>query len=121
MSPATLILMEKRKAVASLANSLNNLDLNSRSNPKPQIPQTQSSSTSQVCIFISSLISLKHIIFVLTSICMAGRQLERTKSPPSLQSLCLGVVGKHLEDIIPDLAEIAINFPPDVKVFYPYS
>lgn len=47
---------------------------------------------------------------------MAGRQLERTKSPPSLQSLCLGVVGKHLEDIIPDLSEIAINFPPDVKV-----
>ncbi|KAI5333747.1 PREDICTED: AMN1 homolog [Prunus dulcis] len=80
--------MEKRKAVASLANSLNNLDLNSRSNPKPQIPQTQSS----------------------------RRQLERTKSPPSLQSLCLGVVGKHLEDIIPDLSEIAINFPPDVKM-----
>uniref|UniRef100_M1C155 Uncharacterized protein n=1 Tax=Solanum tuberosum TaxID=4113 RepID=M1C155_SOLTU len=29
------------------------------------------------------------------------------KKPPSLVSLCLGVIGRHFEDIIEDLAEIA--------------
>ncbi|KAK3199692.1 hypothetical protein Dsin_023107 [Dipteronia sinensis] len=36
--------------------------------------------------------------------------------PPSLLALCLGVVGKHLEDIIVDLGEIAVNFPADIKM-----
>ncbi|KAK0599879.1 hypothetical protein LWI29_009393 [Acer saccharum] len=36
--------------------------------------------------------------------------------PPSLLALCLGVVGKHLEDIIVDLGEIAVNFPADIKI-----
>ncbi|GMJ05102.1 hypothetical protein like AT4G26980 [Hibiscus trionum] len=38
------------------------------------------------------------------------------KKPPSLVSLCLGVVGRHLEDIIEDLSEIAVNFPADIKI-----
>lgn len=38
------------------------------------------------------------------------------KKTPSLVSLCIGIVGKHLEDIIPDLDEISANFPSDVKV-----
>ncbi|CAN6557859.1 unnamed protein product [Malus baccata var. baccata] len=80
--------MEKGRAIASITNSLNKLDLISKSNPSPQIPQIQSSRT----------------------------QLERAKTPQSLQSLCIGIVGRHLEDIIPDLAEIAFNFPPDIKV-----
>lgn len=52
---------------------------------------------------------------------IAGTQLERrtTKSPPSLLNLCLGVVGSHLEDIIPDLADIALDFPPEIKVLFP--
>ncbi|XVF03857.1 hypothetical protein REPUB_Repub05bG0029100 [Reevesia pubescens] len=41
--------------------------------------------------------------------------VEKTK-PPSLVSLCLGVVGRHLEDIIDDLSEIAVNFPADIKI-----
>ncbi|CBI26641.3 uncharacterized protein LOC100248711 [Vitis vinifera] len=41
--------------------------------------------------------------------------IEKTK-PPSLESLCLGVVGKHFEDIIGDLGEIAVNFPADTKM-----
>ena len=41
--------------------------------------------------------------------------LEKKKTP-TLVSLCLGVVGKHLEDVIEDLDEIAINFPADIKV-----
>lgn len=36
--------------------------------------------------------------------------------PPSLVSLCLGVVGKHFEDITEDLGDIAANFPADIKV-----
>lgn len=36
--------------------------------------------------------------------------------PPSLASLCLGVVGKHFEDIIEDLGDIAASFPADIKV-----
>lgn len=43
-------------------------------------------------------------------------QLSKRSKPPSLVSLCVGVVGKHLEDIIPDLEEIAITFPPDIKM-----
>ncbi|KAI8552819.1 hypothetical protein RHMOL_Rhmol06G0297800 [Rhododendron molle] len=41
--------------------------------------------------------------------------------PPSLVGLCLGVVGKHFEDIIEDLGDIAANFPADIKVklFHP--
>lgn len=41
---------------------------------------------------------------------------NRRKAPPSLLSLCLGVVGCNLEDIIDDLAEIALTFPADIKV-----
>ncbi|KAL0443369.1 UNVERIFIED_CONTAM: hypothetical protein Slati_2059600 [Sesamum latifolium] len=42
--------------------------------------------------------------------------LNKGKKPPSLLSLCLGVVGSNLEDIIDDLAEIALAFPADVKL-----
>ncbi|KAL5715407.1 hypothetical protein ACHQM5_017232 [Ranunculus cassubicifolius] len=34
----------------------------------------------------------------------------------SLVSLCLGVLGKHLEDIIEDLSEISASFPPHTKM-----
>ncbi|MBA0550190.1 hypothetical protein Golob_021157 [Gossypium lobatum] len=46
---------------------------------------------------------------------MIELRIEKTK-PPSLVSLCLGVIGRHLEEIIEDLSEIAVNFPADVKV-----
>ncbi|XP_074296332.1 uncharacterized protein LOC141626378 [Silene latifolia] len=42
-------------------------------------------------------------------------QVKRTKAP-SLLSLCIGVIGKHLEDLIPDLGEVAISFPADIKI-----
>lgn len=42
-------------------------------------------------------------------------RIQKTK-PPSLVSLCLGVIGRHLEEIIEDLSEIAVNFPADIKV-----
>ncbi|KAK9938535.1 hypothetical protein M0R45_015265 [Rubus argutus] len=82
--------MEKGKAIVSSTIALARLDLNPKSNFMPQNPQFQSSRT----------------------------QLERrtTKSPPSLLNLCLGVVGSHLEDIIPDLADIALDFPPEIKM-----
>ncbi|WCJ32936.1 RNI-like superfamily protein [Euphorbia peplus] len=36
--------------------------------------------------------------------------------PPSLVSLCLEVVGLNLEDILPDLPQIASGFPPHIKM-----
>ena len=45
----------------------------------------------------------------------AGLLPKKTK-PPSLVSLCVGVIGRHLEDLIADLGEIAINLPADIKV-----
>ncbi|KAG5516333.1 hypothetical protein RHGRI_037149 [Rhododendron griersonianum] len=41
--------------------------------------------------------------------------IEKPK-PPSLVGLCLRVVGKHFEDIIEDLGDIASNFPANIKV-----
>ncbi|KAJ0047230.1 hypothetical protein Pint_04119 [Pistacia integerrima] len=44
------------------------------------------------------------------------RSSREKAKPPSLVGLCLGVVGKHLEDIIEDLGEIAASFPADIKI-----
>ncbi|KAL3851207.1 hypothetical protein ACJIZ3_013089 [Penstemon smallii] len=41
---------------------------------------------------------------------------NKLKAAPSLLSLCLGVVGTNLEDIIDDLTEIALTFPSDIKM-----
>ena len=49
------------------------------------------------------------------SLFLAESPIEK-KKPPSLESLCLGVVGKHFEDIIEDLGEIAVSIPADCKV-----
>ncbi|XP_076943944.1 uncharacterized protein LOC143614373 [Bidens hawaiensis] len=37
------------------------------------------------------------------------------RKPPALVSLCLGVTGKHLDDIIEDL-DVFASFPPDIKM-----
>ncbi|CAK7323184.1 unnamed protein product, partial [Dovyalis caffra] len=37
------------------------------------------------------------------------------RQAPSLASLCLRVVEKHLEDIIPHLTHIVVNFLPHIK------
>ncbi|KAL4619013.1 hypothetical protein ACB092_06G052300 [Castanea dentata] len=80
--------MEKgKKAIMTVTDSLENLDLNSNSNPSRKI----------------------------TTNFQSSRLLEKRKAP-TLVSLCLGVVGKHLEDVIEDLDEIAINFPADIKM-----
>ncbi|KAK1440070.1 hypothetical protein QVD17_05895 [Tagetes erecta] len=39
----------------------------------------------------------------------------KTRKPPALVSLCLGVIGKHLDDIIEDL-EVLTSFPSDIKM-----
>lgn len=46
---------------------------------------------------------------------MSVSQIKKRR-PPSLVNLCLGVVGKHLEDIIDDLPEIASTFPSHIRV-----
>ncbi|KAK4355243.1 hypothetical protein RND71_024214 [Anisodus tanguticus] len=40
----------------------------------------------------------------------------KKRKPSSLVSLCLGVIGRHFEDIIEDLTEIAANFPSTMKM-----
>ncbi|KAH1211447.1 hypothetical protein GmHk_14G039891 [Glycine max] len=83
--------MDKGKGAKALATSLQNLDLNPPSNVKSK-----------------SSISITHPQF-------PGLLPMKTK-PPSLVSLCVGVLGRHLEDIIADLSEIAINLPADIKI-----
>ncbi|KAF5730545.1 hypothetical protein HS088_TW19G00136 [Tripterygium wilfordii] len=82
--------MEKDKPAAASAkgitNSLKNLDLSPNYNPK----------------------------YTATIPKLACKR-TRTK-PPSLSSLCLGVIGRHLEDIIPELGGIAVSFPADIKM-----
>ncbi|XP_075487005.1 uncharacterized protein LOC142526465 [Primulina tabacum] len=50
---------------------------------------------------------------IIQSQCLTSKERN---SPPSLLSLCLGVVGSNLEDIIDDLAEVAPTFPSDIKM-----
>ncbi|XP_047342273.1 uncharacterized protein LOC124945815 [Impatiens glandulifera] len=47
--------------------------------------------------------------------CSPTLQVQKLKAP-SLVNLCLGIVGKHFEDIVEDLADIAANFPSDIKL-----
>ncbi|KAJ7963802.1 RNI-like superfamily protein [Quillaja saponaria] len=81
--------MEKDKAAKALTCSLLKLDLNPRSNS-----------------------TAKNFI--------AGPQFsgvaQQGTRPPRLVSLCIGVVGKNLEDIVADLSEIASTFPADIKM-----
>lgn len=35
---------------------------------------------------------------------------------PSLLGLCLSILGKHLEDIIDDICELASLFPTNIRV-----
>lgn len=81
--------MEKGKAVKTVTNSLEKLNLNSNSNSKCSRKFTTNLQSSKLTV---------------------------KKKPPTLVSLCLGIVGKHLEDLIQDLDEIAINFPADIKM-----
>ncbi|KAL8237748.1 hypothetical protein R6Q59_018829 [Mikania micrantha] len=39
----------------------------------------------------------------------------KTRKPPALVSLCLGIIGKHLDDIIEDL-DVLTGFPTDIKM-----
>ncbi|KAG5064705.1 hypothetical protein JHK85_005888 [Glycine max] len=79
------------KGAKALATSLQNLDLNPPSNIKSK-----------------SSITIAHPQF--------PGLLPKKAKPLSLVSLCVGVLGRHLEDIIADLSEIAINLPADIKI-----
>ncbi|KVI10315.1 hypothetical protein Ccrd_011281, partial [Cynara cardunculus var. scolymus] len=84
-------LMDQGKALESIQTSLRNIDLNfNRKNPNKFArncnPWLQSSWSP------------------------LGK-----RRPPALVSLCLGIIGKHLEDIIEDL-EVLTSFPPDIKM-----
>lgn len=90
--------MERNEATKSKATSLKKLDL---------YPIQNLTVTNEATKNVTA--SLKNLQF------NSRLPLEKSK-PPSLVSLCLGVVGKHLEDIIADLDEIAVNFPADIKI-----
>lgn len=83
--------MEKGKAAGAITRSFQNLDLNLNSN------------------------NPKYTDYITSTFHSSILPLEKSKHP-SLVSLCLGVVGKHFEDIIEDLGEIAANFPADIKL-----
>ncbi|KAI8011736.1 hypothetical protein LOK49_LG06G00467 [Camellia lanceoleosa] len=83
--------MEKGKAAGAITRSFQNLDLNLNSN------------------------NPKYTDYITSTFHSSILPLEKSKHP-TLVSLCLGVVGKHFEDIIEDLGEIAANFPADIKL-----
>ncbi|XP_016556826.1 uncharacterized protein LOC107856337 isoform X4 [Capsicum annuum] len=58
---------------------------------------------------------LAHLIVQLSTQDASVLAIKRRK-PPSLVSLCLGVIGRHFEDIIEDLTEIAASFPSTMKM-----
>ncbi|XP_004491404.1 uncharacterized protein [Cicer arietinum] len=78
--------MDKANGAKSLSTSLQNLNLNSN----------------------SSVTFITHPQF--------KGLLFKKKKPASLVNLCIGVIGRHLEDIIEDLDEIAICLPGDIKI-----
>ncbi|KAK4256492.1 hypothetical protein QN277_009344 [Acacia crassicarpa] len=86
--------MDKAKAVTALTTSLQKIDLN----PGPPGSNIKSKPSN---IFADPHFSVS---------------LPKKTKPPSLVGLCLGVVGRHLEDIIADLDEIGINLPADIKM-----
>ncbi|XP_057460883.1 uncharacterized protein LOC130751318 isoform X1 [Actinidia eriantha] len=109
--------MEKGKATDAVTRSLQKLDLNPNSKSKSigKITPTLHSSS------ISRSLALRFLYdtydFELWNRNPTGNELLLEKAkPPSLISLCLGVIGKHFEDIIEDLGEIAANFPADIKM-----
>ncbi|MCH86187.1 RNI-like superfamily protein isoform 2 [Trifolium medium] len=42
--------------------------------------------------------------------------LTKKTKPRSLVNLCIGLIGRHLEDIVEDLDEIAIGLPAEIKL-----
>lgn len=53
--------------------------------------------------------------------CFVTALAIKKRKPPSLESLCLGFIGRHFEDIVEDLTEIAANFPSTMKVEHSYA
>ncbi|KAK2431680.1 hypothetical protein P8452_44810 [Trifolium repens] len=82
----------KGKGAKSLATSLQNLNLNPKSNFKSN----------------STITTITHPQF-------PGLLTKKTK-PRSLVNLCIGLIGRHLEDIVEDLDEIAICLPAEIKL-----
>ncbi|KAH7546723.1 hypothetical protein FEM48_Zijuj01G0231800 [Ziziphus jujuba var. spinosa] len=95
--------MEKSKALLSIRDSLSKLDFNPRSN-------SDSNSNS------NSSPNPKQLTTISSTTYQSSRIARDKRNPPSLVSLCLGVIGKHLEDIVPDLPEISVTFPSDIKM-----
>ncbi|KAJ6893979.1 hypothetical protein NC652_027911 [Populus alba x Populus x berolinensis] len=89
-------MMEEEKEITT---SLKKLDLNSN---------IMTSSPSKSSLFSPALQS--------PGLLSCRRRRPGKSKPPSLLSLCLGVVGKNLQDIIAHLSDISIAFPPHIKM-----
>ncbi|KAI7735590.1 hypothetical protein M8C21_030753 [Ambrosia artemisiifolia] len=85
-------LMDKGKGLESVQTSIHNIDLNHDS-----INPNKSSNT-----------------YYDPSVQSSWSPFMKRK-PPALVSLCLGIIGKHLDDIIQDL-EVLTSFPSDIKM-----
>ncbi|KAI7750319.1 hypothetical protein M8C21_005840 [Ambrosia artemisiifolia] len=84
--------MDKGKGLESVQTSIHNIDLNHDS-----INPNKSSNT-----------------YYNPSLQSSWSPFMKRK-PPALVSLCLGIIGKHLDDIIEDL-EVLTSFPSDIKM-----
>ncbi|CAH2077826.1 unnamed protein product, partial [Thlaspi arvense] len=99
--------------------SLKGLDLNTDPGPKNKIHASAYLSSSRVMpkngLAVVMITEPDSDMFLLVLLLNTG--IPALKSgPPSLVSLCLGVVGRHLEEIIPCLADISVIFPADIKL-----
>lgn len=90
------VMMEEEKEITT---SLKKLDLNSN---------IMTSSPSKSSLFSPALQS--------PGLLSCRRRRPGKSKPPTLLSLCLGVVGKNLQDIIAHLSDISIAFPPHIKM-----
>ena len=102
-----------------ITTSLKRLDLNSNPSKSSLFSPTLQSPGNLITIRIflttisCGLFPFMYVIELMIGLlsCRLGKS-----KPPSLVSLCLGVIGKNLQEIIAYLNDISIAFPPHIKV-----
>lgn len=117
------ILMEIQKSERKLPISLKNLDLNTNRGEKKKINVSAYLSSSRKPSFLKSIFFSRAGWGVGAGFwdcfcwfaSVTGNSASKS-GPPSLVSLCLGVVGRHLEEISPCLADISLILPAEIKV-----
>lgn len=63
---------------------------------------------------LSFFFPCKQCMIIILLFMLTGSRVK--EKAPSLLGLCLSILGKHLEDIIDELCELASLFPTNIKV-----